>query len=404
MLSGAVAAGKSLLGCYKGYMLNLKYPGNKGLICRKEAVSLQGSTVQTLIEQVIPPEMIVKNNQQKGELIHKTPMEGVYSKIIFSGLDKKAAQAYPTKIGSTEYSWIFFDEGVEGTLGDWMMLSTRLRYKIKRLTDEQNSMIPRQIFTATNPDSPYHWLYDFFFKSKAKDREVFLTTPYDNPFLPKGYLKSLENTLSGTARERLLYGKWTVAEGVIYSFDPKKHVVKSSEMLNLKDYKELIIGADSNYPIPRAGLLIGIRGDGTIDVYDEFYREGSHIEQLGDWANEFYKKSDQFITVYHDPSDPTAINKLGMVEGLMAKKADNAVLGGIGEVGRYFDNNLIRINESCVNLIKELLAYRWEPDKKGERPMKKNDHAVDGLRYALYSHKMNQQDFLILEDKEGAFF
>ena len=200
MLSGAVAAGKSLIGCYKGFMMNIKYPGNRGLICRKEARSLPGSTIHTLLTQVIPSDWIVSYNRMRGELVHKTMTPGVHSTIIFSGLDKKADQSYPTKIGSTEYGWIFFDEGIEGNEGDWMMLSTRLRYKIPHLSDEENSQIHRQLFTATNPDSPYHWLHKFFFESKDDDREVFLTTPYDNPFLPEGYLKALEGSLTGIAR------------------------------------------------------------------------------------------------------------------------------------------------------------------------------------------------------------
>lgn len=405
MLSGAVAAGKSLIGCQKGFMLNMKYPGNRGLICRKEARSLPGSTIQTLFEQVIPKTLIINYNQMKGELTHRTPIKGVYSTIMFSGLDKKADQSYPTKIGSTEYGWIFVDEGIEVDKGDWMMLSTRLRYKIPRLSYEQNSLIPRQMFTATNPDSPYHWLYKFFFRSKSPDREVFLTTPYDNPYLPKGYLGALEGSLSGIARERLLHGKWVIAEGAIYvGFDPRTQVVEEKKLLPYKDYKDLIVGADSNFPLPRAAVLIGVRGNGTIDILDEFYRKESHVEQLCDWINSIYKKSDNFVKVYHDPSDPTAIDKIKLTEGAVVNKAENKVVPGISEVSRYFDHNLIRINKKCINLIKELLSYRWEIDKKGDKPKKENDHACDALRYALYSHKMNQGNFVLLDDEEGTFF
>jgi len=405
MLSGAVAAGKSLIGCYKGFLLNYNYPGNRGLICRKESVSLKGSTVKTLLEQVVPPEIIVSYNQMVGELWHKTRIPGKNSCIVFSGLDKKVGQSYPTKIGSTEFGWIFVDEGVELDEGDWMMLSTRLRYKLLGYSDEQNSRIPRQMFTATNPDTPHHWLYKFFFGKKHEGREVFLTTPYDNPYLPAEYLKALEESITGIARERLLLGKWVIAEGLVYSgFDPKKHVFKDG-FLDYKDYKELVIGADANYPIPRAAVLIGIRGDGGIDVLDEFYRARSHVEELGEWIGNIYKETGIVPVVYHDPSDPEAINKLRQVEGVVCKKADNTVLGGISEVSRYFDSDklLIRINSCCVNLIKELHSYRWEQGKVGQKPKKVDDHCVDGLRYALYSHKMNM-DFSLLEDSEGVFF
>lgn len=401
MLSGAVAAGKSLMGCYKGFMLNMKYPGNKGLICRKEARSLSGSTIQTLLQQVIPPELIVDYNQSRGILIHRTPDPEINSTIVFSGLDKKADQSYPTKVGSTEYGWIFADEGIEFNEGDWHMLSTRLRYKLTHLSDKENSKIPRQMFTATNPDSPYHWLYQFFFDNQHDDREVFLTTPYDNPYLPEDYLKKLEGSLSGISRDRLLHGKWVIAEGVIYdTFDPKVHVTDEG-FLKIEDYKELILGADSNYPLPRAGVIIGKRPDG-VDIIDEFYQENAHVEHLIDWLKQY--TDERFITAYHDPSDPTAIDKLNSSKNLSCKKADNTVIGGISEVSRYFSNNLIRIHPRCKNLLKELHSYRWESDKRGEKPRKENDHLCDALRYGLMGIKQNSGTFALLEDNEGVFF
>lgn len=392
MLSGAVGAGKSLLGCYKGFMLNLLYPGNRGLICRKEARSLHGSTIKTLLEKVIPEELVVHYNAQKGELIHKTTNPKINSSIVFSGLDKKADQTYPTKIGSTEYGWIFIDEGIELDEGDWNMLMTRLRYNIPNLSDKQNSMIPRQMWTATNPDGPLHFLFKFFFVDQSPDRDVIMTTPYDNPYLPEEYIKSLENTLTGIARDRLLLGKWVQAEGIIYkSFDLNVHVVEKSQFLPIKDYKALYFGADSNYPLPRAALLIGIRGDGTKDVIDEFYKEASFVEELIVWLQDWQKKREWTLYGYHDPSDPVAIEKIMRADGLYCEKADNSVISGISEVNRHFDNNLIRINKECVNLIKELQSYRWKIKGEGESPNKEMDHACDALRYILNSIKQVQE-------------
>lgn len=404
MLSGAVAAGKSFLGCHKGFMLNMLYPGNRGLICRKEASSLRNSTMKTLFDSVIPPSLIVSFNQMTGVLVHRTPILGVNSEIIFSGLDKGSDQQYPTKIGSTEYGWIFLDEGVETEEGDWQMLSTRLRYKIPRLSDEQNGLIPRQIFTATNPDAPEHYLHKFFFLNDHKDREVFLTTPYDNPFLPPEYIEKLEATLTGINRERLLHGKWVQAEGIIYqNFDPRIHCDKS-KFLDLKDYKQLIIGADSNYPLPRAAVLIGIREDQRIDVLDEFYQEYAHIETLCDWIKGIYDQVSNTIYLYHDPSDPEAINKINSVAGVFADKAYNKVIPGISAVARYFDKDMLRMNPACVNLIRELQSYRWKPNKDKEEPEKKNDHAVDALRYAIATYRQGQGEVSVFYDDSGVIF
>lgn len=405
MYSGAVSAGKSYAGCCKAILLGIIYPGNRGLICRKEARSLYVSTLHTLLE-LLPKDMIISYNQMKGEIIHKSLDPLRPSKILLSGLDKRADETYPMKIGSTEYCWIFVDEGTELDKGDWNMLITRLRYRIPHLSDESNAKIIRQMFTATNPDSPYHFLYKFFFESKEANRETILTTPYDNPTLTKDYIASLEASLSGIMRDRLLFGKWVAAEGIIYAnFDPKRHVITPNipNFLPLKDYKELVIGADSNYPLPRAAVLIGFRSDDKIDILDEFYKTNSHVEDLAEWVKEKSIEADKSIMVYHDPSDPSAIDKLSTSPGCVCQKADNTVLGGISEVSRYFDNDLIKISSKCTNLISELLSYRWELNAVGDKPKKEQDHAVDSLRYAIYTHKQNCGTFVIFDD-EGDIF
>jgi len=391
LLSGAVGAGKSYLGCVKGFMLNIKYPGNRGLICRKENRTLHNSTMLTLLEQVIPKNMIVSFSIIRGELVHKTLDPERNSTMVFSGLDKGADQQYPTKIASTEYGWIFPDEGVECDKGDWDMLTTRLRYKPIGMSLEDSNNMVRQIFTCTNPDAPSHWLYKFFIGISAEERlrlsrEVIYVTPYDNPYLSEDYLQTLEHNLSGVNRQRLLEGKWVRAEGVIYpEFDPLRHV-DDKDFLPLKDYKQLIIGADANYPLPRAWLLLGIRGDGNIDVLREFYKESSYVEEAIQWALSIKNECGRDVSGYHDPSDPVAIDKANR-EGIMLMKANNKILPGISEVARHFMLDKIKINPSCTNLIRSLQTYRWKKGREDKKdiPEKEEDHLPDALRYGLYS-------------------
>ena len=389
LLGGAVGAGKSYMGCWKGLMLNLKYPGNRGFICRKENTSLPGSTLFTLFNQVLPREWIISHNKIEGKIVHATPIKGVYSTIVYGGLDKPASKDYPTKIGSTQFGWVFADETIELTKGDWDMLATRLRYQIPRYTKNQNDRIPRQIFGATNPDAPHHWLYKKFFqctKEEKEQRDSWLVTPYENPYLPKDYIKHLEITLAGVNKDRLLLGKWVSAEGIIYkSFDVTKHVVDESGLLqeikqdgsrsfNIRLYKNVIFAADANFPLPRACLLIGIRGDGSVDIIDEFYEENAHIEKLGKWIQDWAEKLGRGVQGYHDPSSPDDIDALNKMKNIICDKAKNAVSPGISEVTRYFENNLIRINVTCIALIRQLQSYVWKKNSNPQIPLKQEDH------------------------------
>lgn len=387
LLSGSVRAGKTFAGCLKGFLLNLMYPGNRGLICRKEARSIPESTLRTLLERIIPPEMIVQHNLHAGFIVHRTLTEGVNSTIVYSGLDKGADQSYPTKIGSTAYGWIFFDETIEGDEGDWLMLSTRLEYKIPQLSHEENKLVIRQLFGATNPDVPSHWLYKFFFESDSPDREVFFTTLYENKFLDQEYIKGIEATLTGITKKRLLLGQWVQAEGVVYDvFDPNKHVIDDTGLLRFADYQEFISGADENFPLPRASLLIGIRGDGRRDVIDEFYVERSTIEELRSWLESQAERVGKNLLVFHDPSGAEAIKKLNDSPSIFCEKAKNEVNAGISTVHGLFASNQLFVHKRCVNFIRELLSYHWKRGSEGERPEKKEDHLCDSARYALFSY------------------
>jgi phage terminase large subunit len=55
------------------------------------------------------------------------------------------------------------------------------------------------------------------------------------------------------------------------------------------------------------------------------------------------------------------------------------------------------ITPSSSNLLKEIRSYKWKLDKDGkihpdEAPVKFNDHALDAMRYGIYT-KLNRPQF-----------
>ena len=63
---------------------------------------------------------------------------------------------------------------------------------------------------------------------------------------------------------------------------------------------------------------------------------------------------------------------------------DKQLFAGISRVKQYLkgDGPRLYIFKNCVHLIRELKSYWWG---KGDVPVKKNDHALDELRYYLMS-------------------
>ena len=127
--------------------------------------------------------------------------------------------------------------------------------------------------------------------------------------------------------------------------------------MQITTYKRIIFAADANFPLPRAGLLIGIKGDGKLDIIDEFYEENAQVSKLGKWVQDWAEKLGRGIQGYHDPSSPDNIAELDNMQNIICDKANNAVSAGIEEVTRYFENDLIQINQTCINLIRQLQSY-----------------------------------------------
>ncbi len=72
--------------------------------------------------------------------------------------------------------------------------------------------------------------------------------------------------------------------------------------------------------------------------------------------------------------------------GIAVKDADNTVDIGIQRVQKCLTYQVLSISNSQVNLIREMGTYEYDPktiDSGKEKPLKKDDHCVDGLRYLV---------------------
>jgi len=193
LFSGAFGAGKTVVLCAKGLKLSLDYPKNFGLICRKVRATLALTTLKTFMDKVCPQELIVDYNKSEGLV---TLTNG--SQIVFGGLDD------PLKLGSLELGWAGIDEAIETAEDDWRMIEGRLRLP----------GVPHQIFAASNPGPPAHYLYTMFFTQHRG--EVYQAGTLENPELPEDYKKRMAE-YEGTYYERYVLGKWVGMEGLVYS-------------------------------------------------------------------------------------------------------------------------------------------------------------------------------------------
>lgn len=452
LLSGSFGAGKSRVGCEKGYLLNMMYPGNRGLIVRKHFSDVRTSTIQqTLLEEVIPESHIPENGHNKGnhEISHRTGQtddngDPVLSEIHYHGLDSGSNTSdddLPRKIGSTAYGWIFVDEGTELTEGEWAQLQGRLRYKGKRQAGKFYKVPIRQIFSATNPESPNHWMYKEFFE--RENGHAIKMNVQENPYVPDEYVERMRRNLSGIYYERYFEGKWVGSEGIIYDeYDPEIHVIEPSDLpdgwevangrhYDNEEFENTVFTSppsdyrvyrtiDFGYRNPFVCLWIARSPDDTLYVFRQIYKSNELVEDLATEIQQYTNHDWVVEQTYadHDAESHEVLKR----NGVYASNATKDVAAGIqevktkfdtdqrGEAQLYFvrgsrihppDSNLV-IDDKPTKMRDEILDYKWRDSDQEDRPRKVDDHGVDALRYAIYtmeeSNSMSQEQMEEWED------
>jgi phage terminase large subunit len=76
--------------------------------------------------------------------------------------------------------------------------------------------------------------------------------------------------------------------------------------------------------------------------------------------------------------------------GVVTIAGQNSVVAGLQRVKGLLVDQRLAITVNCENLIDQFRKYRWQTAKRGENegveaPVKKDDHLLDALRYAVMS-------------------
>ena len=229
----------------------------------------------------------------------------------------------------------------------------------------------------------FNHFYDLYNKeADDKDFKSFHFTSYDNPFLPVEELDKAKEELPEDRFAQEYLADFRKTQGLVYKeFNREKNVTEKFP----ETYIDTILGIDFGYTNPAAILPIRIDGDSNYWIGEEWYKSRCTTEQIAEQAI-LYKST----KCYPDPAEPDRIAILSKA-GLNCREVSKDIVAGIDHVRELFKQGRIHIHPDCKNLIYELETYRY-PDKKPEqnekeKPVKENDHALDALRYALYTNK-----------------
>jgi phage terminase large subunit len=239
-----------------------------------------------------------------------------------------------------------------------------------------------QVMFISTPKGFNHF-YDLYNKQdEDKDYKSFHYTSYDNPYLPKEELDKAKSEIPEDRFAQEYLADFRKTEGLVYKeFNRKIHVTTEFP----KTFQDTICGIDFGYTNPAAIIPIGIDGDSNYWIREEWYKSRTTTDQLGEQAL-LYKPT----KCYPDPAEPDRIAILSKL-GLNCREVSKDIVAGVDHIRELFKQGRIHISPDCKNLIWELETYRY-PDKKpekneAEKPVKENDHALDALRYALYTNQ-----------------
>jgi PBSX family phage terminase large subunit len=306
----------------------------------------------------------------------------IYGKTIhIVGADDERAEA---KIRGPTFSGAYVDE------------ITIIPESVFRMLISRCAMRGAKIFGTTNPDSPYHWLKRDFLDDNP-DVKSWQFTLDDNPQLTEDDREYLKRQYKGLWYQRFIEGKWVQAEGSIYDFfDEKYHVIDFAPNYAASYF----VGIDYGTTNPCAFVLIGHDPSRFPNywVESEYYFD-SHVQQRQKTDTEYAEDLKRFIAgknikaIYLDPSAVSFRLELQKQGVQNVFEGVNKVLDGIRFVTNLFNNGTVKVCRNCKNVIKEMQSYVWDA-KKAERgveePKKENDHSLDALRYALYTHLFNK--------------
>jgi phage terminase large subunit len=373
------------------------------LVLRKTRESLTESALVTFEAHVLPPghPALGGVRQRRVRQSYQYPNG---SEVVVGGMDR------PTRIMSTEYDAAFVQEAIELTEGEWEAVSSRLRH----------GRLPyQQLLADTNPDRPTHWLKRRCDSGRCRLVE---TRHEDNPVLwdaragawtPRGaaYVSRLD-ALTGPRKQRLRYGRWVQAEGVVYDgWDAARHLLpRGHELLRgggpggVPAGWERFLSIDFGYNHPFVCQWWALDPEGRVYLYRELVWTGRLVQ---DHARRILALSDReprwrAVVCDHDSENRAVLERhLGVRTVAAFKDVESGVQAVAarlkpGPDGRprlfvlrdALDRRDPGMDEKKlpIGFVEEVDGYVWDLDhsrRHGERPVDKDNHSMDAARYLV---------------------
>ncbi len=358
---------------------------------------VQRDVAQQKVLYYLNRDWIVDVIMQSGK---KESMEyGIIDKILvrnvsgeISTIGFKSVDQGREKFQGTSLDYVWFDE--EPPLDIYMECKMRVI--------DKNG----EIFGTMTPLKGLTWVYNEIYLNERHDDDIWYESIswQDNPFLNQDEIKKLKSQMSEKELESRCDGKFINQNGLVYpNFDENFNVIEPFDVP--KEWYDNI-SIDPGYTNPLSCHFYACDNDDNIYVIAEVYASQVPIEQHAQNIHNiadnlgWQKNSKGFLSALIDSA--SLQKTLACQDSVAQKFYENKILVntkvnkslvGLQKVRKYICNangeRKLFIFKNCVNMIREIKSYSWGTD---ENPIKKNDHAMDELRYYIMSKTDVEQD------------
>jgi phage terminase large subunit len=308
--------------------------------------------------------------------------------ILFLGNHNKSENTYtygnhtveflsvdePQKIRGRKRNICYINEGNELDYEDYRQL-------LMRTEDE--------MIIDFNPSDPIHWIYDQVID--REDCETWITTYQDNKFLPAELVAEIERLKERDPDYWRVYGEGKRAVFSERQIFPKwKQIPKD----NFPEFDEVFYGLDFGYAQDPTAIVQIAKVKDRLYLHEVCYKKGMTNRDIAEFIKSNGYDQDLF---YCDSAEPKSIEELRQMDILAkgAVKGTGSINAGISLL-KEFD---VFYSFESKNLHNEFQFYFWEQLKDGtiiNKPIDKQNHLMDAIRYGVYSKYKNRNDFFVI--------
>ncbi len=402
-LFGGYGSGKSVAACAEAIAMGLQYPGVEILVVRKTVPALKDTTEATFLD-LLPAGFLEKCKVSRGG--------GHIQQIQFPNGSLYYFKGMPDwrRLKSMNLAMILWDEADEFMREEFEGMQSRIRqvHPTKEARALGAAPIPesaRGNILASNP-SGKNWLYKEAFESGRRGIDAFVSTSFDNPFIPKATLDRWLEMPEPWIR-RYVMCSFDEFSGAVYpDWSWETHVIEPFQSGGAYTYD------------PTSWFRMGFdpgTSDGNAGVW-VYYDSATHRLVAVAEYNEVglsvtkHARSWRRIEAQHrmriqrriaDPK-PISMRDRGtnitlseqyQRQGFRFQLGPASINDRTTFLGDMIAQGRFVCTRECPRLYEQLLGYRWEdltPDAiaKGRvaNPLKKDVDLVDAAQYAVSNY------------------